>query len=133
VTPPHGGSTSGDLGPDVELARTGDIAAFERIYRALSPSVSSYLRWNGARDVDSLTNQVMAQVHRNLGRFTGDGTKFRSWVFTIAHHRMVDDRRARGRRPAVTESEIERRGRRAGRPQRPAAARAARRAVTGPA
>lgn len=98
---------SGDLGHDVELARTGDVAAFERIYRALAPSVTSYLRWNGARDVDSLANEVMAQVHRNLERFTGDGTKFRSWVFTIAHHRMVDDRRARGRRPAVTESDID--------------------------
>jgi RNA polymerase sigma-70 factor (ECF subfamily) len=28
-------------------------------------------------------------------------------VFTIAHHRMVDDRRARGRRPTVADLEIQ--------------------------
>ena len=83
--------------------RGGSVAAFERLYRQLSPSVASYLRWNGVTDVESLTNEVMAQVHRNLARFSGDGAAFRSWVFTIAHHRMVDDRRARSRRPVMGE------------------------------
>lgn len=91
---------------DVDAARSGSVAAFERIYRGLAGSVASYLRWNGAADVESLTNEVMAQVHRNLARFSGDVPAFRSWVFTIAHHRMVDDRRARGRRPAVADAEI---------------------------
>lgn len=91
---------------DVDAARSGSVAAFERIYRGLAGSVASYLRWNGAADVESLTNEVMAQVHRNLERFSGDVPAFRSWVFTIAHHRMVDDRRARGRRPVVADAEI---------------------------
>lgn len=91
---------------DVDAARLGSVAAFERIYRALAGSVASYLRWNGAADVESLTNEVMAQVHRNLDRFSGDVAAFRSWVFTIAHHRMVDDRRSRGRRPVIADSEI---------------------------
>lgn len=95
-----------DLGAAVEQAQRGSVPAFEQIYNALSPSVASYLRWNGAADVESLTNEVMAQVHRNLGRFSGDGESFRSWVFTIAHHRMVDDRRANGRRPAVTDAAV---------------------------
>jgi RNA polymerase sigma factor (sigma-70 family) len=98
---------SQDLADDVELARAGAIDAFERIYRELSPSVASYLRWNGVLDVESLANEVMAQVHKNLHRFSGDAAAFRSWVFTIAHHRMVDDRRARGRRPTVADLEIQ--------------------------
>ncbi len=96
-----------DLAADVELARSGAVDAFERIYRELSPAVASYLRWNGVLAVESLANEVMAQVHKNLHRFSGDAAAFRSWVFTIAHHRMVDDRRARGRRPTVADLEIQ--------------------------
>ena len=102
-----GGGTDDALEKDVDAARAGDAAAFERIYHALAPSVASYLRWNGVADVESLTNEVMAQVHRNLPRFSGDGAGFRSWAFTIAHHRMVDDRRAAGRTPTVVDAEIE--------------------------
>jgi len=103
MTPP---SAKGDLSAAVEQAQRGSIIAFEQLYHELSPSVASYLRWNGVSDVESLTNEVMAQVHRNLGRFNGDAPAFRSWVFTIAHHRMVDDRRANGRRPATTDAEV---------------------------
>lgn len=94
------------LARDVEQARAGSVPAFERIYRSLAPTVAGYLRWNGSVDVESLTNEVMAQVHRNLSRFTGDGAGFRSWVFTIAHHRMVDERRAHGRRPLLADGEV---------------------------
>lgn len=96
-----------DLTEVVQEAQRGSVAAFERIYRELAPTVASYLRWNGVTDVESTTNEVMAQVHRNLGRFSGDGAAFRSWVFTIAHHRMVDERRARSRRPAMADGEIQ--------------------------
>jgi RNA polymerase sigma-70 factor (ECF subfamily) len=103
---PRSDATGDDLAVDVEGARSGSVPAFERIYRELAPAVASYLRWNGVVDVESLTNEVLAQVHRNLGRFTGDAAAFRSWVFTIAHHRMVDDRRATGRRPTIADAAI---------------------------
>lgn len=96
-----------DLAQDVDAARAGDRRAFERIYRSIAPSVASYLRWNRVGDVELVTNEVMAQVHRNLDRFAGDAGAFRSWVFTIAHHRMVDDRRATGRRPTTVDAEVE--------------------------
>lgn len=94
------------LACDVDQARAGSVGAFERIYRSLAPAVASYLRWHGVGDVDALTNEVLSQVHRNLHRFEGDGPAFRSWVFTIAHHRMVDERRAAGRRPRLVDAEI---------------------------
>lgn len=103
-----GGGGPGDVrAEDVDAARAGSIEAFERLYYSLAPSIASYLRWNGVADVESLTNEVMAHVHRNLHRFTGDASAFRSWTFTIAHHRMVDDRRATSRRPVVTDTEIQ--------------------------
>lgn len=83
----------------LERARAGSDIAFEVIFHELAPVVAGYLRMNGAREVDELTNEVFAQVHRGLQRFVGDWGGFRSWVFTIAHHRMVDSTRRAKRRP----------------------------------
>jgi RNA polymerase sigma factor (sigma-70 family) len=90
-----------ELGRLVSEARQGSIKAFDDIYRSLAGHVASYLRWHRATDPDGLTNDVFAQVHRNLPRFEGDEHGFRSWVFTIAHHRMIDDRRRANRQPQM--------------------------------
>ena len=42
----------------------------------------------------------MLQVVRDLRRFEGDEAGFRSWVFTIAHRRLLDARRSRDRKPS---------------------------------
>jgi RNA polymerase sigma-70 factor (ECF subfamily) len=89
------------LGPLVSAAKNGCTWSFERLYRLLAGQVVSYLRWNRASDPDGLTNDVFAQVHRNLPSFEGDEQGFRSWLFTIAHHRMIDDRRRTSRQPNV--------------------------------
>jgi RNA polymerase sigma-70 factor (ECF subfamily) len=89
------------VGTLVEAARNGSAVAFEQLYRSMAGQVSAYLRWHRATDPDGLTNDVFAQVHRNLARFSGDEQGFRSWVFTIAHHRMIDDRRRANRMPRV--------------------------------
>lgn len=89
------------LAPLVDDARAGCPRAFEAIYRLLAGQVASYLRWHRASDPDGLTNDVFAQVHRNLATFEGDDHCFRSWLFTIAHHRMIDDRRRVNRQPPV--------------------------------
>jgi RNA polymerase sigma-70 factor (ECF subfamily) len=82
-------------------ACAGCPRAFESIYTALAGQVASYLRWHRASDPDGLTNDVFVQVHRNLASFQGDVHGFRSWLFTIAHHRMIDDRRRSNRQPPV--------------------------------
>lgn len=97
-----------DLGALVEAAQGGSVSAFERLYRAMASQVVSYLRWHRVSDPDGLTNDVFAQVHRKLRSFRGDEQGFRSWVFTIAHHRMIDDRRRSQRQPFVAgEVEVE--------------------------
>jgi len=82
-------------------AQSGRPPAFEALYRALAPAVSRYLWLNGAVDHESLTNEVFLGVFNGLGSFTGHEPQFRSWVFTIAHRRLIDDRRQGGRRPAT--------------------------------
>jgi RNA polymerase sigma factor (sigma-70 family) len=95
-----------DLASVLERARAGSDVAFEAVFHELSPAVAGYLRLNGVSEVDELTNEVFAQVHRGLPRFKGDWGGFRSWVFTIAHHRMVDDARRARRRPQIAQAEV---------------------------
>jgi RNA polymerase sigma factor (sigma-70 family) len=80
-------------------AQTGAEWAWEALYRDLAPTVRGYLRAHGAVEPDDLVAEVFLQLARNLHSFEGDEQGFRSWVFTVAHHRLVDERRARGRRP----------------------------------
>jgi RNA polymerase sigma-70 factor (ECF subfamily) len=80
-------------------ARLGTPWAFERIFTTLAPVVAGYLRVQGSTEPDDLTSEVFLGVLRNLDSFEGDEAHFRSWVFTIAHRRLLDERRRVSRRP----------------------------------
>lgn len=47
-----------------------------------------------------MLGETLLQMVRDIGRFTGDEPGFRSWAFTIAHRRLLDERRRRSRKPA---------------------------------
>jgi RNA polymerase sigma factor (sigma-70 family) len=81
-------------------ARRDERWALERIFRALAPVVTGYLRIQGSVEPEDLASEVFVGVLRNLGSFEGDEPAFRSWVFTIAHRRLLDERRRLRRRPA---------------------------------
>jgi len=87
------------FGTTIAAARQAAPWAWAVIYRDLAPKVTGYLRASGAADPDDLTGEVFLRVVQDLGTFDGDEAHFRSWVFVIAHHRLVDDRRRRTRRP----------------------------------
>jgi RNA polymerase sigma factor (sigma-70 family) len=80
-------------------ARDGAPWALERMFSALAPVVTGYLRVQGSAEPEDLTSDVFVAVLRNLHDFHGDEAGFRSWVFTIAHRRLLDERRRRARRP----------------------------------
>lgn len=82
-------------------ARTGAEWAWTRLYQEMTPPVLGYLRARGAHDPEDLLGEVYLQVVRDLARFEGDEGAFRAWMFQIAHHRLIDDRRYRGRRPEL--------------------------------
>ena len=75
--------------------RAIELRPVEAVYRSLAPAVLGYLRSQGARDPEDLTGEVFVDVTRGLHRFVGDDEALRRWVFTIAHRRLVDDRRRR--------------------------------------
>ncbi len=85
----------------LDEARSGSEAAFALLYRSLAPAVHGFARGRGAPDPEDVVAETMVSVARNLDRFRGDAAAFRSWAFTIAYRRVVDDRRRASRRVAV--------------------------------
>jgi RNA polymerase sigma factor (sigma-70 family) len=83
----------------LESARHGSEAAWQELYSGLAPMVLGYLRANGAPDAEDVLSEVFLQVARDITTFDGEERGFRSWVFTIAHHRLIDARRHSARRP----------------------------------
>jgi RNA polymerase sigma factor (sigma-70 family) len=81
-------------------ARTGAEWAWTDLYRNFAPAVLGYLRAQRAPEPEDLTAEVFFQVVRSLGRFEGNESDFRSWMFVIAHRKIIDDSRARKRRPS---------------------------------
>ncbi|MPZ25050.1 MAG: sigma-70 family RNA polymerase sigma factor [Micromonosporaceae bacterium] len=82
-------------------ARQGVPHAAERLYADLAPAVAGYLRVQRAIEPEDLTSEVFLGVFRGLGSFDGTEAQFRSWVFTIAHRRLQDERRRLARQPAL--------------------------------
>lgn len=81
------------------------------MYRAYAQGVLGYLRGQGVADPEDVLGEVFLNVSTSLPRFHGDDDQLRRWVFTLAHHRIIDDRRRRARRPLIADSEV---------PERPA-------------
>ncbi len=88
-------------------AQAGAGWAFEVLYRDLSPVVTGYLRLHGAAEPDDLASETFLGVFTGLATFRGDEEALRSWVFTIAHRRLIDDWRRRSRRPQLTDDDAD--------------------------
>ena len=90
-------------------ASQGAEWAWERLVGDLDGRLRSYVRRQGGVDVDDLLGETWLQVARGLHRFSGDEAAFRSWVFMIVHHRIVDERRRLRRKPAqsVDDADLE--------------------------
>jgi RNA polymerase sigma-70 factor (ECF subfamily) len=85
----------------VGAARTGDRDALRTVYATLAPAVLGYLRGKGVADPEAVTNDVFLAVLPRLERLTGGASGLRKLTFTIAHARMADEHRRRGRMPDI--------------------------------
>jgi RNA polymerase sigma factor (sigma-70 family) len=95
-------------------ARAGHPAAFQSLYDDLAAPVAAYFRGRGVVDVEDVTSEVFLAVFTGLARFDGGQAEFRSWVFTIAHRRLVDEWRRSGRSPQTVAWQAELDGRTSG-------------------
>jgi RNA polymerase sigma-70 factor (ECF subfamily) len=89
-----------ELAPLMTAYQAGSMAAFEALYAALAPALLAYLTAL-ARDrtvAQDLLQEAFLQIHRSRHAYRA-GLPVRPWVFTIARHVWLMDRRLRSRRP----------------------------------
>ena len=86
----------------IAAARTGAEWAWVAIYTDLAGPITAYLTSQGAQEPEDLTSETFLQAARDISSFEGNERGFRSWLFVIAHRRLVDSWRAAGRRPQIT-------------------------------
>ena len=72
------------------------------LYREYQPALLRYLRGRAGGDADDLASETWIAAAQGLTGFNGDGDGFRAWLFTIARHRLIDERRRDKRRPVTT-------------------------------
>ncbi|MCW2494699.1 RNA polymerase sigma factor [Jatrophihabitans sp.] len=84
-------------------ASRGDRDAMRQVYLCLAGPVLGYLQAKGVRDAEEVTSEVFLAVIPRLPQVTGGANGLRRLVFTIAHARMVDHYRERGRTGEVSE------------------------------
>jgi RNA polymerase sigma-70 factor, ECF subfamily len=98
--PDAGDSTVADDSDEALIGRyaRGDAAAFELLYRRHELRVWRYLQRNlrDAATADELMQEVWFAVARDAPRYL-PSARFTTWLFTIAHNRMIDSIRAHRR------------------------------------
>jgi RNA polymerase sigma-70 factor (ECF subfamily) len=92
------GATFDDV---LAAAAAGDEREFATLWRDLQPGLLRYLQVVAPAVCEDLASETWLEVARALGRFRGGEAGFRSWVFTVARHRMIDWRRREARNPAT--------------------------------
>ncbi len=91
-------------------AKRGEEWAWDQIYHSVSGQLVGYLTIKGSPEPEDQASETLLQVARNIASFQGDEDSFRSWIFVIAHRRMIDSRRRFGRRLPTAELELEHQG-----------------------
>jgi len=91
--------TGGDAFPGVLLAaQSGASWACTNLWIDHAPAVMGFLRARGSHEPEDLTSEVFLAVFDSLDRFSGNQAEFRTFVFTIAYRRLVDELRRRSAR-----------------------------------
>jgi RNA polymerase sigma-70 factor (ECF subfamily) len=97
--PAPGAGVAAEAFPAVLLAaQSGARWACTNLWVDHAPAVTAFLRARGSNEPEDLTSEVFVAVFDQLDRFHGDEAAFRTFVFTIAYRRLVDELRRRSKR-----------------------------------
>lgn len=83
----------------LEAARAGKSWAWSTLYRGFAPRVLRYLKARRVIEPEDVLGDVFLKVVEKLEGFQGGAEEFGAWLVTIAHRRVLDNARARARRP----------------------------------
>ncbi|MBM2615333.1 RNA polymerase sigma factor [Actinoplanes sp. LDG1-06] len=86
-----------ELAAALRAAQDGDAAGFATLWRGLHPNVLRYLRVLAGEHAEDAASETWLHVIRDLHRFSGDLGSFRGWLFRIARHRGIDEKRRSSR------------------------------------
>lgn len=87
--------------PKISELQNGDGEAWRWFVDEFGSAVAGYARKFGHPDPEEVTGSTFETIARRIAQFEGGHRELRSFVFSIAHARIVDDVRKRGRRQAV--------------------------------
>lgn len=87
----------------LRAAQAGAAWACTTIWVEYAPAVAAFLSARGSREPDDLTSDVFLAVFDRLPDFVGGEPELRSFVFSIAYRRLVDELRMRSRRGEALE------------------------------
>jgi len=87
-------------------AQQGSEAAFSVLWRDGNPVLLRYLRVAAPDAAEDVAAETWIQVVRGLPAFRGDERAWRSWLFTIARRRVIDEGRRRSRHPVTSLAEL---------------------------
>jgi RNA polymerase sigma-70 factor (ECF subfamily) len=88
---------------ELSAALAGDPSGFSAVYTVISPAVLGYFRARGVDDAEALTQDVFVDVLPKLAKVTGGHSGLRTFIFSVAHARLVDHHRRAERRPYLAE------------------------------
>lgn len=89
-------------------AALGQPWALRIVYDELAPKVAGYLRARGAESPEDLTSEVFLVVFSKLSTLTGGSAGLRTFTFSVAHARLVDDLRRQARTPRTVAYDAQR-------------------------
>lgn len=101
----RGGEAANAANFDAVLAAAQQGAgwASTTIWVEYAPAVAAFLTARGSAEPEDLTSEVFLAVFDTLPSFRGGESEFRSYVFSIAYRRLVDELRRRSRRGTTEE------------------------------
>lgn len=82
-------------------AQQGSETAFAALWRDANPALLRYLRAMAPDAADDVASETWVQVCRGLRGFRGDEQAWRSWLFTVARRRTLDEARRLSRHPVA--------------------------------
>ena len=68
-------------------------AVFSQVYRTYASQVLGYLTARGVEDPEAAMQEVFLSVLPRLGTVQGGTAGLRTFIFSVAHARLVDDHR----------------------------------------
>ncbi|HWI10673.1 MAG TPA: sigma-70 family RNA polymerase sigma factor [Burkholderiaceae bacterium] len=99
--------TSPDPSDDALMAAYagGDARAFEQLYARHQAGLYRFIRRLLGAALNAQTDEVFQdtwlRVVQSRARWQPQGASFRTWLFTLAHHRVVDQWRRSGREVSI--------------------------------